>query len=104
MARVLRWLPGVLLGLSTAMAIGSVVDQRWGAAVLWALAAVFWGWQVRRPATATTTPAHVDEQWARDVLAAAGAPSGVRAVRALREAEPGLSLLDAKQLVDRVGG
>jgi hypothetical protein len=101
---VLRWLPRVLVGLSLFLAVVAVVEQRWVAGVLWALATAYWTWRARsRPTVPPPPPAHADEDWARGVLAAAGAPEGVRAVKALREAEPGLSLLHAEQLADRLG-
>ncbi|MEU2348078.1 hypothetical protein [Modestobacter sp. NPDC049651] len=62
------------------------------------MALLIWWWS--RPAA--PSPAHVDDEWARGVLADAGRPTGVAAVKALRQAEPGLSLVDAKQLADRV--
>ena len=105
MARARRWLPGVLVGLCLLLAAVAVAEHRLWAAGAWVLGAVFWVWQGRRAGTpAPPPPAHVDEDWARGVLATAGAPQGVRAVKALRDAEPSLSLLDAKQLADRVAG
>ena len=105
MARLIRWLPPVLAGLSLLLAVAAVVEQRWLVGVLWALATAYWTWQSRtRADPPPPPPAHADEDWARGVLSAAGSPQGVRAVKALRDAEPDLSLLHAKQLADRVAG
>ena len=100
MRKVSRWLPGLLAGLSLVLAVTAATEHRPLAAFLWAAGAAYWAWQARR---GLIPPAHVDEDWARGVLAAAGSPSGVRAVKALRDAEPALSLLAAKQLADRLG-
>ena len=105
MARLIRWLPPVLAVLSLLLAVVAVVEQRWLAVVLWALATAFWTWQSRTHRNPQPPPpAHADEDWARGVLSALGSPRGVRAVKALRDAEPGLSLPQAKQLADRVAG
>jgi hypothetical protein len=107
MGRVARRLPAVLPGVLAALCLllagAALTEHRLWAAGAWALGAVLWAWQARRATNpAPPPPTHADEDWARRVLAAAGAPQGVRAVKALRDAEPGLSLLDAKQLADRV--
>ena len=97
-----RWVPWVLAGALTLVAVGAVLDGSWAMAVACTLSVALWVWQARRAARPRRpVPAHVDEQWARSVLAAAGGPQGVPAVKALRDAEPALSLLDAKELADR---
>ena len=100
-----RW-GALALGVGVlVLAVVELVDGRTWLALAWALVGAVWLWQFRRAsAVPAPVPAHVDEQWARTVLAGAGAPTGVAAVKALRRAEPALSLLQAKQLADRVAG
>lgn len=94
----------VLVAVSVLFAVLSVAARDPVGAVLWTAAAAFWFWFSRRtPTAARPVPPHVDEQWGQRVLAEAGDPVGVAAVKALRQAEPALSLLDAKRLVDRLG-
>ena len=98
-----RWAPWVLAACCLVLTVGSAVDGRIVPSVLWALLGAYWVWQARRAARPRPpAPTHVDEEWARGVLRAAGEPRGVPAVKALRDAEPALSLLDAKELADRV--
>jgi hypothetical protein len=100
---VINWLPRVMVGLSLVLAVAAATDRRPVATLLWLAAAVFWLWRAcARVATPAPVPPHVDEQWARQVLAVAGTPRGVPAVKALRRAEPAIPLLDAKLLVDRI--
>ena len=98
-----RW-GALALGVALiVIAVVQVVDGRIGLAVAWALVGAVWLWQFRRSSAGPApVPPHVDDDWARRVLADAGSPTGVPAVKALRAAEPALSLLDAKQLADRV--
>jgi ribosomal protein L7/L12 len=98
-----RWMMRAALGLSVLLGGAALVAGEPLRAAVWAAAAAFWVWRIRVRATlAAERPTHADEDWARGVLAAAGHPEGVRAVKALRDAEPGLSLVSAKQLADRV--
>jgi hypothetical protein len=104
----LRWLEDrrlwwALSGLAALLAITSAVDHGAVQAGAWTLVAGGWLWHGERTARRTppAVPAHVDEVWAREVIAGAGEPSGVAAVRALRTAEPALSLLQATELADR---
>jgi hypothetical protein len=100
-----RRLPVVLAVLAAVLAVAEAADGRWLRAAAWTAGAAFWLWRARRARTPRPPgPAHADVEWARLVLAGAGHPEGVRAVKVLREAEPALSLLDAKQLADRVAG
>ena len=98
-----RW-GALALGVAlVVLAVVQLVDGRVGLAVAWALVGAVWLWQFRRAsAVRPAVPPHVDDDWARRVLADAGSPTGVPAVKALRDAEPALSLLEAKQLADRV--
>ena len=85
------------------LAVSAVTDHSMPRALLHLLAAVgfscFFLTQLRAP---RAVPAHVDDEWARAVLCGAGEPRGVAAVKALRVAEPTLSLVAAKELADRV--
>ena len=102
MRRVERWVPWVLAGLLALLAVGAALDGSAVMATVCAFSVVCWVWQGRRAARPRpAVPAHVDEQWARSTLAAAGEPQGVAAVKALRDAEPTLSLLQAEELADR---
>jgi len=98
-----RWLPLALALLWSLLAVGAAIDHSAARAVFYAVAAAGFGCfaaaQLRAPRPA---PPHTDDEWARGVLAAAGEPRGVAAVKALRVAEPALSLVDAKELADRV--
>jgi hypothetical protein len=94
--RLIVWL-GVALALSVAVVALLGGDLLMAVTGLLAAGLLVW-WN--RPAA--PAPAHADERWARTVLARAGHPTGVAAVRALRQAEPALSLTAAKQLADRV--
>jgi ribosomal protein L7/L12 len=97
-----RWVPWVLSAALAVLAVAAVIDGRPGRAAVCAALAALAVWQARRAARPRPpVPAHVDEQWARAVLTAAGDPQGVPAVKALRDAEPALSLLEAKELADR---
>jgi hypothetical protein len=98
-ATVFRWVWAAVWAVVLVLALttGSVVT-----AVVAACLCLLWVWlAIRSARPRPPVPAHVDEQWARGVLAAAGGPDGVAAVKALRDAEPVLSLLDAKELADR---
>ena len=98
-----RWLPWALAAVLAVLFVVSVTSGRTVPAVVEALLCAYWVWQARRAARPRPpAPAHTDEEWARGVLRAAGEPRGVPAVKALRDAEPALSLLDAKELADRV--
>ena len=84
-------------------AVMYAADGRIGVAAAWAAVGAVWLWHFRRSfLVPAALPPHVDEDWARGVLAAAGSPTGVPAVKALRDAEPALSLRYAKELADRV--
>ncbi|MQA32247.1 hypothetical protein [Modestobacter roseus] len=103
--RVQRWVPLVLAVACGASAVGAAVGGTWPWAVVFALLALNWLWWYRRSsAVPAPVPGHVDEAWARRVIAEAGSPEGVAAVVALRRAEPALSLVTAKELADRVTG
>jgi hypothetical protein len=98
-----RWGALVLGVVLLVLAVVYATEGRVVPAVAWALVGAVWIWQFRRSyARPAVLPAHVDDDWARRVLADAGSPTGVPAVKALRDAEPALSLLQAKQLADRV--
>ncbi|WP_222195943.1 hypothetical protein [Modestobacter italicus] len=100
-----RWVPLLLAVGCGAAAVASAVagDALW--AVAFVLLALYRLWWFRRASAAPTPlPAHVDEAWARRMIAEAGSPEGVAAVVALRRAEPALSLVDAEKLADRVAG
>ncbi|MGY1845361.1 hypothetical protein [Modestobacter sp. SYSU DS0875] len=100
-----RGVPLLLAVASGAAAVASAVAGNAVWAVVFALLAAHWLWWFRRShAAPSPVPGHVDEAWARRVIAEAGAPEGVGAVLALRRAEPALSLVHAKQLADRVAG
>ena len=98
-----RWLPLVLALGWLVLAVDAVVEHHTARAVLGGLAALgfacLFAAHLRAP---SPVPAHVDDAWAHGVLAEAGEPTGVAAVKALRVAEPALSLLQAKELADRV--
>jgi hypothetical protein len=96
-ASVSRWVMAVLWA---AVLIGALVTGSTVVAVVAACLCALWVWLATR-APRSSVPEHVDEQWARGVLAAAGRPDGVAAIKALRDAEPRLSLLEAKVLADR---
>jgi hypothetical protein len=89
-----------MVGLWAAVLVGALATGSTSVAVVAACLCALWVWLATR-ASRPAVPAHVDEQWARAVLAAAGEPQGVPAVKALRDAEPALSLLAAKELADR---
>ncbi|MGY2081849.1 hypothetical protein [Modestobacter sp. SYSU DS0657] len=98
-----RGVPLLLAVGCGAAAVTSAVAGNAVWAVVFALLAACWLWWFRRSSTTPRpVPGHVDEAWARRVIAEAGSPEGVAAVVALRRAEPALSLVDAKQLADRV--
>ncbi|MGY1838987.1 MULTISPECIES: hypothetical protein [unclassified Modestobacter] len=100
-----RWVPLLLAVASGAAAVASAVAGNALWAVVFALLTAHWLWWFRRSsAVPAPVPDHVDEAWARRVIAEAGSPEGVAAVVALRRAEPALSLVQAKQLADRVAG
>ena len=102
LATVSRWLPWALAALFAVLFVWSVTAGRTVPAVAEVLLCAYWVWQARRAdRPRPPLPAHVDEAWARGVLTAAGGPRGVPAVKALRDAEPALSLLAAKELADR---
>ena len=92
-----RW---VMAALWAVVLVVALTTGSTSVAVLAACLCALWAWLATRPPR-PPVPAHVDEQWARRVLAAAGDPQGVPAVKALRDAEPALSLLAAKELADR---
>jgi hypothetical protein len=96
-ATVSRW---VMAALWAAVLIGALVTGSTVVAVVAACLCALWVWLASRPAR-PPLPEHVNEVWARAVLAAAGQPQGVLAVKVLRDAEPALSLLEAKELADR---
>ena len=95
-----RW---VMAALWAAVLVAALTTGSTVVAVLAACLCALWVWLASR-APRPPVPPHVDEQWARTVLAAAGGPQGVPAVTALRDAEPALSLLQAKELADRAQG
>ena len=98
-----RWLPLALAALLLVLCVAAAVDGSVGQAVLYGLATAAFAAQFALSyRTPPPRPAHVDDDWARGVLAGAGHPTGVAAVKALRDAAPGLSLVDATQLADRV--
>ncbi|MGY1858362.1 hypothetical protein [Modestobacter sp. SYSU DS0290] len=102
---VQRWFPLLLAVGAAAAAVVHVVEGDLLRAALLLLLALYWSWSFRRSfAVPAPVPHHVDEAWARRVIAEAGAPEGVGAILALRRAEPALSLVHAEQLADRVAG
>jgi len=92
-----RW---VMVALWAVVLVVALTTGSTFIAVLAACLCALWAWLATR-APRLPVPPHVDEQWARGVLAAAGGPTGVAAVKTLRDAEPALSLLEAKELADR---
>jgi len=103
-----RWLEDrrlwwALSAVAALLALFSALDGRVVQPVAWAVIAGWWLWHGEHGARRSSSPSpRVDDAWARGVLADAGEPTGVRAVKALRQAEPALSLLAAKELADRV--
>jgi hypothetical protein len=96
-----RWLPRLLVPPCLFLSGTSLVDGEHPQSAVWLAGGAFWLWRATRStAPPDPLPPTVDQQWARRVLAEAGRPRGVRAVRALRDAEPALSLLQGKQLAD----
>lgn len=90
-----------MLVVTAMQAVLELVEGAWVRAAFWALFAGWWAWRAARAPAEDRQRAQARERWtpARIREATAGIEGHVPAVKALREADPALSLVDADRLV-----
>lgn len=98
---LLRKLVVVLPVLTFLLAVADVVVAQYWQAALWALLTVYLVWRARTDGRRTLASARARAAWTPDRVREAtdGIDGHVPAVKALRQADPGLSLVDADRLV-----